>query len=53
MTNGCTSAGLGWTSSGTDISGTVTVNGVNFPADVINQLGLNFNAFSFTIPPEL
>ena len=53
MTNGCTSAGLGWTSSGSDISGTVTVNGVNFPADVINQLGLNFNAFSFTIPPEL
>jgi hypothetical protein len=53
MTNGCTSAGLGWTSSGTDISGTVTVNGVNFSADVINQLGLNFNSFTFTIPPEL
>lgn len=53
MTNGCTSAGLGWTSSGSDISGTVTVNGVNFSADVTNQLGLNFNAFSFTIPPEL
>lgn len=53
MTNGCTTAGLGWISSGTDISGTVTVNGVNIPADVINQLGLNFNAFTFTIPPEL
>ena len=53
MTNGCTTAGLGWTSSGTDISGTVTVNGVPFSADVINQLGLNFNSFTFVIPPEL
>jgi PEP-CTERM motif-containing protein len=53
MTNGCTSAGLGWTSSGTDISGTVTVNGMNFSADVINQLSLNFSGFTFTIPPEL
>ena len=53
MTSGCTTAGLGWISSGSDISGTVTVNGVNFPADVINQLGLNFSSFSFTIPPEL
>jgi hypothetical protein len=53
MTNGCTTAGLGWTSSGSDVSGTVTVNGVNFTAGVINQLALNFGAFSFTIPPEL
>ena len=53
MTNGCTTAGLGWISTGTDISGTVTVNGVNFPADVNNQLSLNFNSFNFTIPPEL
>ena len=53
LTNGCTTAGLGWTSSGSDIGGTVTVNGVNFSAGVINQLALNFNSFSFTIPPEL
>lgn len=53
LTNGCTTAGLGWTSSGSDIGGTVTVNGVNFSAGVINQLGLNFSSFNFTIPPEL
>lgn len=52
-TNGCTTAGLGWTSSGSDIGGTVTVNGTNFSAGVINQLALNFGAFTFTIPPEL
>ena len=53
MSNGCTSANLSWSSTGTGLSGIVTVNGVNYSADVINQLALNFNAPTFTIPPEL
>lgn len=49
----CTSANVGWISSGTDLFGTFTVNGVTFNSDVINQLNLTFSGPTFFIPAEL
>jgi len=50
---GCTTANMGWLSSGGDIVGTVMVNGVTFPTDINNSLSLNFTSLTFVIPPEL
>lgn len=48
----CTGASLSWTSSGTDLQGTFTVNGMVFPSNINNQLFLQFNSATFVIPPE-
>lgn len=48
----CTGASLSWTSSGTDLRGTFTVNGMVFPSNINNQLFLQFNSVNFVIPPE-
>ena len=49
----CTSANVGWTSTGTDLIGTFTVNGVTLNSNVINQMNLMFTGPSFVIPAEL
>lgn len=49
----CTGANVSWTSTGSDLFGTFTVNGQTFNSDVINQLSLFFSGPSFVIPPEL
>ena len=48
----CTTASLSWTSSGGDLSGSFTVNGLTFPTGIDNQLFLQFDSVTFTIPPE-
>ena len=49
----CTSANVGWTSTGTDLFGSFTVNGTTLSSDVINQLSLFFTGPTFVIPAEL
>ena len=49
---GCTSASLSWTSLGSDLNGSVTLNGMNFPTNAQNQLFMMFNSVTFVVPPE-
>lgn len=49
----CTSANVGWQSSGSDLFGSFTVNGTTLSSNVINQLSLFFSGPSFIIPAEL
>lgn len=49
----CTSGNVGWISSGTDLVGTFTVNGLTLSSNIQNQLNLMFSGPSFVIPAEL
>ena len=49
----CTSANVGWTSVGTDLIGTFTVNGLTLNSNIENQLNLMFSGPTFVIPAEL
>ena len=49
----CTSANVGWTSVGTDLVGTFTVNGLTLNSNIQNQLNLMFSGPTFVIPAEL
>lgn len=49
----CTSANVGWISTGSDLVGSFTVNGTTLSSDVINQLSLFFTGPTFVIPAEL
>lgn len=49
---GCTSANLSWVSVGSDLIGSVTLNGMTFPTNAQNQLFLMFSSVTFVIPPE-
>lgn len=49
----CTSGNVSWTSIGTDITGTFTVNGVTLTSNIENQLNLMFSGPTFVIPAEL
>ena len=49
----CSSGSLGWQATGTDISGTFTLNGETSSSGLITPLGFTFTAPAFVIPPEL
>ena len=49
----CTSANVGWTSIGTDLIGSFTVNGLTLNSNINNQLNLMFTGPTFVIPAEL
>src|SRR5215207_6738320 len=49
----CTSANVGWTSVGTDLVGTFTVNGLTLNSNIQNQMNLMFSGPTFVIPAEL
>jgi PEP-CTERM motif len=49
----CTTANLGYSGTGDELTGTFTVNGMTFAADVINTLNFQITSPTFVIPPEL
>lgn len=49
----CTTANLGYSGTGDELTGMFTVNGMTFAADVINTLNFQITSPTFVIPPEL
>lgn len=49
----CSTANLGFTSTGTDVQGSFTLEGITRSINVVDSVGLIVTAPTFVIPPEL